>query len=117
LHSLQRLHFLRCSHTLLLHCHSGQNTLPITRLAKAALPSLVAVLGDQNAESQNDRAINGSESRKGKKRARGYEGDEIFRVGNEVICSNDIEAKILLITVDGAFQSKMVELNTKQVFL
>jgi hypothetical protein len=50
--------------------------------------------------------MNGSESRKGKKRARGYEGDEIFRVGNEVIYSNDIEAKILLMTVDGTLQSK-----------
>ena len=40
-------------------------------------------------------------SKKGKKRARGYEGDEVFKVGRTVLCPSSEDREIILASLDG----------------
>lgn len=47
-------------------------------------------------------AVNGvSAKRKGKKRGRGYEGDELFKGSREVIFSNKSDGEAVLAACDG----------------
>jgi len=49
----------------------------------------------QQQIDENSAAI----SKKGKKRARGYEGDEVFKVGRGVLCPAPIDEEIILLTL------------------
>lgn len=67
------------------------------------MPLLTVVLSkrsEADAESGTQAAVHGG-SKKGKKRARGYEGDEVFKVGREVVCPTSEQGEILLFAVDG----------------
>lgn len=39
--------------------------------------------------------------KKGKKRARGFEGDEIFKVAREIICQTNDDQLVVLAALDG----------------
>jgi hypothetical protein len=98
-HSSQRLPFLQALQAVLANAHPLHNSLLSTRLTKALLPSLCAVLA---AQSESHRSgYNSSKSKKGKKRVQGYEGDELFKVSREVICPTIEDGKVVLATLDG----------------
>ncbi|KAI0722827.1 rRNA processing/ribosome biogenesis-domain-containing protein [Earliella scabrosa] len=72
-----------------------------SRLARAAMPFLAVILSKRSHSGADDEqgAVQGR-SKKGKKRARGYEGDELFKVGREVICLTTTEGEVLVASAD-----------------
>ncbi|KAH9899725.1 rRNA processing/ribosome biogenesis-domain-containing protein, partial [Cubamyces lactineus] len=98
--STHTLVFLRTILSLLQNCRVHDNTLS-SRLARAVMPMLTILLS-RRAQSSVDGEREGGQgrSRKGKKRARGYEGDEVFKVGREIVCSTPEEGETLLVAVD-----------------
>ncbi|KAG6833947.1 hypothetical protein H0H87_007958 [Tephrocybe sp. NHM501043] len=96
----QRLFFLTTVQALLKHCHLLDSPLVPTRLAKAVLPSLSVVLASPAEIQAPDDTPASQKSKKGKKRARGYEGDEVFKLSREVICPGPDEGKALFAAVE-----------------
>lgn len=47
-------------------------------------------------------------TRKGKKRARGYEGDEVFNVTTDVINASKADGEVLLASIDGKYPADRV---------
>ncbi|KAI0375789.1 hypothetical protein BV20DRAFT_984840 [Pilatotrama ljubarskyi] len=97
----QRLRFLRTVLSALRSdCQLHDNTLS-SRLTRATMPILTVVLTQRTqAGADNEQVGSQGRSKKGKKRARGYEGDEVFRVGREIICPTSEEGDVLLAAVD-----------------
>ncbi|KAF5387632.1 hypothetical protein D9615_000575 [Tricholomella constricta] len=97
----QRLFLLSAIQHLLTHCHVLDSPLVPTRLAKAVLPSLSIILATPSDVQRTEVSVAASQkSRKGKKRARGYEGDEVFKLSRDVICPGSDEGRVLLITLE-----------------
>lgn len=42
-------------------------------------------------------------NKKGKKRARGYEGDEVFKTTREIVCPTVEDGEVLIAALDGNF--------------
>ncbi|KAH9850732.1 rRNA processing/ribosome biogenesis-domain-containing protein [Lenzites betulinus] len=101
LSSAHTVQFLRTVLVLLQSgCHLHDSTLS-SRLARATMPLLTIVLSkrsEANGESESSGAQ--GRSKKSRKRARGYEGDEVFKVGREIVCATAEEGDILLTAVD-----------------
>lgn len=95
----QRLVFLSSLQALLSHCYPLDSPLVPTRLMKAILP-LISVILTTAAETR-DAGTTTTKSRRGKKRARGYEGDEVFKVTRDVICPTVDGGKVVLAAFDG----------------
>ncbi|KAJ7490368.1 rRNA processing/ribosome biogenesis-domain-containing protein [Mycena galericulata] len=85
--SSERLPFLKTLQVVLTKCHPLHSTLVVTRLARAILPLISIVLAKQADVQDADNDMPGR-SKKSKKRAREYEGDEVFKISREVVCSN-----------------------------
>ena len=69
------------------------------------MPCLSTVLSKQSeAQQSDDAAVNASKSKKSRKRARGYEGDEVFKVSREVIFPTAEDGKVVLAALDGEFE-------------
>ena len=102
--SSERLPFLDAIQTTLRCCQPFHSTLLPTRLAKSILPSLTMVLATQSEVQRTDDPVGVSsagKNKKGKKRARGYEGDEVFRVTREVICPTKQDGDVLMAALHG----------------
>jgi hypothetical protein len=105
-HSSECLSFLNAIQAVLIHCQPSHSSLLLTRLAKSILPSVTVVLASQSEiQRAEDLAgsTNASKNKKGKKRARGYEGDEVFKVTRDVICSTKEDGKVLIAALEGIF--------------
>ncbi|KAI9056538.1 hypothetical protein FKP32DRAFT_1599270 [Trametes sanguinea] len=92
--------FLRTTLALLESSRLHDHTLS-SRLVRAAMPLLLVLLSTRaqsGAGNEQDSGV--GRSKKGKKRARGYEGDEVFKVGREIVCPTAEEGEILLVAVD-----------------
>ena len=100
--SSQRAFFLTTVRDILTHCHPLDSFLVPTRLAKAVLPSISVIL---SAPSHSQNTVNAlvmsSRGKKGRKRARGYEGDEVFKLSREVICPTIDDGRVLLTALEG----------------
>jgi hypothetical protein len=100
--SSQRVFFLTTVRDILIHCHPLDSPLVPTRLAKVVLPLISIILSTpsnaQNAE--NTPAMTGR-GKKGRKRARGYEGGEVFKLSREVICPTIDDGRVLLTALEG----------------
>ena len=95
------LQFIRTTSSLLADGSSLHDNVIASRLVRATLPLLAAVLSKRSqAMAENDQASGQTRSKKGKKRARGYEGDELFKVGRDVVCSSSEEGDVLLASID-----------------
>lgn len=103
--SSQRLFLLTTLQTLLIHCHPLDSLLIPTRLAKAVLPSLSVILATptESEDTRSTAAAASSRSKKGKKRARGYEGDEVFKLSRSVICPSLDDGKVIIAAFEGLF--------------
>ncbi|KZT72556.1 hypothetical protein DAEQUDRAFT_704985 [Daedalea quercina L-15889] len=96
-----RLGFMQATRALLAACPFLHDSTTASRLARAVVPSL-AVLLSTKSQGQQDVgiAISKTKSRKGKKRARGYEGDEVFSITADVICTGKADGELLLASID-----------------
>lgn len=95
------LRFIRTTLSLLADGSYMYDNVIASRLVRATLPLLAIVLSKRSqAGIENEQASGQSRSKKGKKRARGYEGDEVFKVGREIVCSTAEEGDVLLASVD-----------------
>lgn len=65
---------------------------------KAILPSLTIILATQS-EFHRVEADTGK-NKKGKKRARGYEGDEVFKMSRQVVCPLKEDGEVLMAALD-----------------
>ncbi|KAF7798339.1 hypothetical protein EIP86_009560 [Pleurotus ostreatoroseus] len=73
-----------------------------SRVSRAVLPALTTLLGTQSdaqREDNNSVAHSGT-SKKGKKRARGYEGDEVFKIAKEVILPTHESGKAVIVSLE-----------------
>ncbi|KAK7470430.1 hypothetical protein VKT23_001856 [Stygiomarasmius scandens] len=95
----QRLPFLEALQTLLTHCHPLHDSILSTRLTKIVLPLITIVLASQ-ANASNEKGAEASRGKKGKRKARTYEGDEVFNTFMEVICPAADDGKALLAACD-----------------
>ncbi|KAJ7068467.1 hypothetical protein C8F01DRAFT_1208022 [Mycena amicta] len=93
--SSERLPFLDALQDLLSQGHTLHSTVVVNRLAKAVLPLATVVLARQTDARTND-ADTARRSKKGKKRARDFEGDEVFKISREVICPTMQDGHVLL---------------------
>ncbi|KAJ3883848.1 rRNA processing/ribosome biogenesis-domain-containing protein [Lentinula edodes] len=93
--------FLETVHALLTRCHPSHSPLLSSRLTRIALSNLMVILPSQT-DVQNSMAQTGgtNKSKKGRKRARNYEGDELFKASGDVICPTTDNVKSLLISCD-----------------
>ena len=77
-----------------------------SRLVRAILPRLAVLLSTRSqADAEGEQGHAPGRSKKGKKRARGYEGDEVFKIGREIVCPTADECDALLAAVDRALFS------------
>lgn len=82
-----------------LHLHDSVLS---SRLARAILPSVTVLLATQShAQADSDSVTLKSKNKRGKKRARGYEGDEMLKVSVEIMCRTAEEGEMLLVALDG----------------
>ncbi|KZT29266.1 hypothetical protein NEOLEDRAFT_1127941 [Neolentinus lepideus HHB14362 ss-1] len=95
-----RLSFLLTIPALLSHTCPLHDGIVLNRTVRAILPSLAHILLERSA-AEADGGAN-KKSRKGKKRARGYEGDELFQVAREVICPGVVDGEVVLATLDAS---------------
>ncbi|KAJ7180313.1 rRNA processing/ribosome biogenesis-domain-containing protein [Mycena crocata] len=93
--SRERLPFLDTLEVVLTKCHPLHSSLVVTRLARAILPLVSVVLEKQADVKDTDNDMPGR-SKKSKKRAREFEGDEVFKISREVVCSTVEEGNVLL---------------------
>lgn len=106
--SVQRLPFIRAICALLTYCPALADPMLPSRLARAVLPVLTSLLALQSqAQREDDTNANSAKSRKGKKRARGYEGDEVFQ-NREIICSTKEDGEVVLLALDGKLLSSIL---------
>nr|GAT59990.1 predicted protein [Mycena chlorophos] len=92
--SATRLPFLEALRASLSHGHALYSTMIANRLAKAVIP-LAGALIDRRTDARPAEMETGK-SKKGKKRARDFDGDEVFRTGHEVVCPRTDDSKALL---------------------
>ncbi|KAI0775967.1 rRNA processing/ribosome biogenesis-domain-containing protein [Trametes elegans] len=99
--AMHTVRFLRTTLSLLGDgCRLHDNTLS-SRLARAVMPLLTVILSKRSqTDVEGDQGGALGRNKKGKKRARGYEGDEVFKVGREIVCPTPEEGEILLLAVD-----------------
>ncbi|KAJ7498714.1 rRNA processing/ribosome biogenesis-domain-containing protein [Mycena latifolia] len=90
----ERLPFLTTLQSVLTTCHPLHAPVVVTRLGKAIIPLLSVVLAKQ--ADARDEADAPGRSKKSKKRAREYEGDEVFKISREVVCVTVAEGDALL---------------------
>ena len=86
---------------LLQSCHPLDSSILSTRLARAVLPSITNIHTTQLSGSSTSNEPSTSKSRNGKKRARNYESDEMFRTTRQVVCRTAEEGEALLLSIDG----------------
>ncbi|KAG8860532.1 hypothetical protein FRB96_003786 [Tulasnella sp. 330] len=100
-----RTNILRTIPPLLHHTRPFHGPLSASRLTKAILPSLTRLLPDAPTSSSNEvngeSAATGSSSKgKGKKRSRGYDGDEVFRASKPAAHLNVQQSEEVLTALD-----------------
>ncbi|KAI0939408.1 hypothetical protein AcW1_004463 [Taiwanofungus camphoratus] len=96
----QRLCFLKSTSSLLKICHPLDDVRISSRMGRAILPSLTRILATESKVQADLKEAKGSKNKKGKKRTRGYEGDELFKAAREVLCPTPEEGQLLLTALD-----------------
>ena len=95
------LQFLRTVASLLGDGSHLHDSLVASRLVRAILPKLAVVLSNRSQSgAEGEQASGQGRSKKGRRRARGYEGDEVFKVGREIVCVTAEEGTALLVSLD-----------------
>ncbi|KAG8993032.1 hypothetical protein FRB94_011089 [Tulasnella sp. JGI-2019a] len=101
-----RIAILRTIPALVHHTYPFHGPLSASRLAKAILPSLVCVLpvaptpSTDGVNDENGTSGGASSKGKGKKRVRGYDGDEILRASKPMVYLNAPQSEEALVALD-----------------
>lgn len=82
------------------------------RLVKAVLPSCTSVLATKDDGPYQEGVVPTFKGRKGKKRTRGYEGDEVFKLGKAVLCATPGDGSVIIAAVDGTYLYGFSMVNT-----
>src|SRR5258708_179703 len=97
-HSTTRLHALPFLRILVAACGRSRlvpNTILANRLVRAVIPYLTKpILPHLETKAVEETGVGGSSKRKGKKRARGYEGDEVLKTSPVVLFDSPHEERI-----------------------
>ncbi|KAJ6515674.1 rRNA processing/ribosome biogenesis-domain-containing protein [Mycena sanguinolenta] len=98
--SSERISFLNILHVVLEKCHPLHSTVIANRLARAIVPLISVVLAKEPDARETEGNAQGR-SKKSKKRARDFEGDEVFNISRDVVCPtvDDGDALLLAFTV------------------
>lgn len=83
------------------NCYPLHSTIIVNRLVKAVLAALTLILptaSDVRSATDNAQAF---KSKKGKKRKKGYEGDELFKASRDVVLPLVIDGQLVLRACDG----------------
>lgn len=108
-HRSHRIRFLRVLPSLLSWNFALHSSTPSSRLVKTLLPILTALLPRKSEATKHHQDSPTITSKKGKKRARVYEGDEVFKVGVSVLCPTSEDCELVETAMEGKQQLK----NTK----
>ncbi|KAK0242537.1 rRNA processing/ribosome biogenesis-domain-containing protein [Armillaria nabsnona] len=96
----QRLPFLKALHSILVHCLPFHSEVSCNRLTKAVLASITIILPSQSDFDQSTDTVQIGRSKKGKKRARAYEGDELLKVSRNILFPLSDDGKAVLVACD-----------------
>ncbi|KAK0490784.1 hypothetical protein IW261DRAFT_1618758 [Armillaria novae-zelandiae] len=96
----QPLPFLKALHSILVHCLPLHSEVSCNRLTKAVLSSITAILPSQSDFDQSTDTAQTGRSKKGKKRARAYEGDELLKVSRNILFPLSDDGKAVLVACD-----------------
>ena len=78
------------------------NAILANRLVRAVVPYLSkSILPQQETKDVGVTDVSGSSKRKGKKRARGYEGDEVFKTNPGVLFGSPYEERAVMLSIEG----------------
>ncbi|KAI0320268.1 rRNA processing/ribosome biogenesis-domain-containing protein [Amylostereum chailletii] len=97
--SAQRIPFLRSIKALVAHSPNVHHPLVPTRLTKALLTIVSQLLWAQSDDQNKNGKSVGGRSKKGKKRAREYEGDEIFKTSCDVLFPGQGDGEMILLAL------------------
>ncbi|KAG0709826.1 rRNA processing/ribosome biogenesis-domain-containing protein [Suillus ampliporus] len=93
-----RCRLLKCIQALLSNSFPPSSEISSTRLVKAIMLSLMPLLSTQSDSHPGE--TNSGQNKKGRKRRRDYEGDEVFRLSKDVICTSTAEEEDILCALD-----------------
>jgi hypothetical protein len=91
--------FLDTLRVMLDACHFVDTPVLPNRITKAVLPLLTVILNPASVIKDGSEVQGGSKN--SRKRARNYEGDEVFKTTRDVLCPSAVDAQILLNALDG----------------
>lgn len=95
--SHQKVTILTALQNLLQKTRFADTPIAPNRIMRAILPELVIVLSSSTtSDAVASATTDAAGSKKGKKKAKSYAGDEVFKVTREVICPTEVDAQILL---------------------
>ncbi|KAK2466090.1 hypothetical protein APHAL10511_001732 [Amanita phalloides] len=89
-----RLACLNALHALLMHCYALDSDVLPNRLAKSILPIITAILSHTSSGPTEVNQI-----RKGKKRGRNFEGEEILKSARNALCQSPKDEQALLVSL------------------
>ncbi|KIK04644.1 hypothetical protein K443DRAFT_675661 [Laccaria amethystina LaAM-08-1] len=93
----QRTAFLESLNLLLTSCHHLESQLTTNRLTRAVLPSITAILFTTSSREDDSTLLR---SKRSKKRARNFEGEEVFKASRNVVCPTFLHGRVLLAALD-----------------
>lgn len=99
--SRRRLKLLSSLESLLKTSYVVDSSSLLGRIAKAVLPSVVKIVSISSSGNTHPNEGLSIKTKNGKKRARNFEGDEIFKASREVICPTSEDQDILLKSING----------------
>ena len=100
--SLHALPFLRILVAAYTHSRAMSNTILANRLVRAVIPCLTkSMLPQSETKNSETTDAGGSSQWKGKKRARRYEGDEVFKTNPGVLLGSPHEERAAILSIEG----------------
>ena len=100
--SLHALPFLKILVAACAHSRAMSNTILANRLVRAVIPYLTrSILPQSETKNAETMDVGGSSRWKGKKRARGYEGDEVFKTNPGVLLGTPHEEQVVILSIEG----------------
>ena len=101
--SVQTLPFLRILIAACAHCPVMSNSILVNRLVRAVIPYLTkSILSQSETKNAETADVDGSSKRKGKKRTRGYEGDEVLKNNPRVLLDSRDEERVVMLSIEGS---------------
>ena len=99
---LHTLPFLKILVAACVHSRAMSNTLLANRLVRAVIPYLTkSILPQSETKNSETSDVGGSSKRKGKRRARGYEGDEVLKTNPGVLFGSLHEERVVALSIEG----------------